>query len=54
MPVMLGVDSARRWLDAAENKELLLDECLTDFKVYKVDRRVNNSRQEDKSLIEPI
>jgi putative SOS response-associated peptidase YedK len=54
MPVMLGVDSARRWLDVADDKELLLDECRTDFKVYKVDRRVNNSRQEDESLVEPI
>jgi putative SOS response-associated peptidase YedK len=54
MPVLLGVDSAKRWLDSADDKALLLDECRTDFNVYKVDRRVNNSRQEDESLVAPI
>lgn len=54
MPVLLGVDSAKRWLDSADDKALLLDECRADFNVYKVDRRVNNSRQEDESLVAPI
>jgi putative SOS response-associated peptidase YedK len=54
MPVLLGVDSAKRWLDSADDKALLLDECRTDFNVYKVDLRVNNSRQEDESLVAPI
>ena len=54
MPVMLNVDTARQWLNSGEGKELLLDQCLTDFKVYKVDKRVNNSRQEGEELITPV
>ncbi|MBE9563925.1 MAG: SOS response-associated peptidase family protein, partial [Proteobacteria bacterium] len=54
MPVMLSVDAARQWLSSGEGKELLLDQCLTDFKVYKVDKRVNNSRQEGEELITPV
>lgn len=54
MPVMLGVDSAKQWLLGGEDKTLLLNSCLTEFKVYKVDRRVNNSREEGAQLIEAI
>ena len=54
MPVILAVDAASHWLDAGDDKGILLGESLTDFDVYKVDRRVNNARQEDKALIEPI
>ena len=54
MPVMLSVDTAKHWLTAGEDKDTLLNESLTDFAVYKVDKRVNNSRQEDKELVKPI
>ncbi len=54
MPVMLDVDAAKQWLNSDDDKELLLDYCLTDFDIYKVDKRVNNSRQEDATLILPI
>jgi len=54
MPVMLSVDTAKQWLQGGEDKTLLLNDCLTEFKVYKVDRRVNNSREEDAQLIEPV
>ena len=54
MPVMLSVDKARRWLDCDNDKDILLDDRMQKLTVYKVDRRVNNSRQEDESLILPI
>ena len=54
MPVMLSVDLAKQWLASDDDKEILLDGCLTDFNVYKVDRRVNNSREEGEELIQPI
>ena len=56
MPVMLDVDSARVWLESTdmEDKAVLLDSCMTELDVIKVDRRVNNSREEDESLINPL
>lgn len=54
MPVILSVDAAKHWLSTDADKDVLLSENLTDFAVFKVDRRVNNSRQEDKALIESI
>lgn len=54
MPLILGAASAKHWLDADADKRILLDNSLTDFDVYKVDKRVNNSRQEDKQLVVPI
>jgi len=54
MPVMLSVELAKQWLQGGEGKSLLLDGCLTDFNVYKVGRRVNNSREEGEELIRPI
>ncbi len=54
MPVMLSVDAAKHWLAADADKEVLLGENLTDFEIYKVDKRVNNSRQEDEELILPL
>lgn len=54
MPVMLSVDTAKQWLNTSEDKTVLLDGCLTDFKVSKVDKRVNNSREEGEELIQPI
>jgi len=54
MPVMLSVELARQWLQSKEDKSLLLDGGLTDFNVYRVDKRVNNSREEAKELISPI
>ena len=54
MPVMLSVELARQWLASDDDKEILLDGCLTDFNVYRVDRRVNNSREEGPELIQPV
>ena len=54
MPVLLSVELARQWLQAGDGKSLLHDGCLTDFNVYKVDKRVNNSRQEGEELIRPV
>lgn len=54
MPVMLSVELAKQWLQGGEGKSLLLDGCLTDFNVYKVDKRVNNSREEGEELVRPI
>jgi putative SOS response-associated peptidase YedK len=54
MPVMLSVDSAKQWLAASHDKEKLIAGCLTDFRIYKVDRRVNNAREEGEELIQPI
>jgi putative SOS response-associated peptidase YedK len=54
MPVILSVDAAKHWLNASQDKAILLNENLTDFDIYKVDKRVNNSRQEDIGLIKPI
>ena len=54
MPVMLGVDAAKHWLNTDADKDVLLSENMMDIDVYKVDKRVNNARQEDKALIEPI
>ena len=54
MPVILSVDAAKHWLNGNADKDVLLSESLTDFDIYKVDRRVNNARQEDQALIEPI
>ncbi len=54
MPVMLSVDAAKHWLASGADKAVLIDENLTDFDIYKVDRRVNDSRQEDESLVEPV
>jgi len=54
MPVMLSVDTAKHWLNSSEDKEVLLNESLTDFNVYKVDKRVNSSAQEDEELIKPV
>lgn len=54
MPVMLSVDKAGRWLDCDSDKDILLDDKMQKLTVYKVDKRVNNSRQEDESLILPI
>ncbi len=51
MPLMLDASVAKKWLQAGADKDLLLNECLTDVAVYKVDKRVNNSRQEDEGLI---
>ncbi len=54
MPVILSADAAKHWLGTGEDKKVLLNECLTDVKIYKVDKRVNNSRQEDAALIQPL
>ena len=54
MPVILSADAAKHWLGTGEDKKVLLNECITDVKVYKVDKRVNNSRQEDAELIQPL
>ena len=54
MPVLLSVELARQWLQGGDGKSLLLDGCLTDFNVYKVDKRVNNSTQEGEELINPV
>ena len=54
MPVMLSVDKAGRWLNGDSDKEILLDDKRQKLTVYKVDKRVNNSKQEDESLIFPI
>lgn len=54
MPVMLSVATAKQWLYSSEDKNILLNECLTDCQVYKVDKRVNNSRNEGEELIQPI
>ena len=54
MPVILSVDAAKHWLNASQDKDVLLHENLTDFDIFKVDKRVNNSRQEDKELNKPI
>ena len=54
MPVILSVDAAKHWLGTDTDKDFLLSENLTDFAVFKVDRRVNDSTQEDKALIAPI
>ena len=54
MPVILSVDAAKHWLNASQDKDVLYHENLTDFDIYKVDKRVNNSRNEDKQLIKPI
>lgn len=54
MPVMLSVGSAKRWLTSSEDKQLLLDECLTNFYTYKVGKQVNNSRAEGEGLIRPL
>ena len=54
MPVMLSVDAAKHWLASGIDKAVLIDENLTDFDIYKVDRRVNDSRQEDESLVDPV
>jgi putative SOS response-associated peptidase YedK len=54
MPVILSVAAAKQWLQGGEDKSLLLDNCLTELKAYKVDRRVNNSREEGAQLIEPL
>jgi putative SOS response-associated peptidase YedK len=54
MPVMLSVDTAKQWLLGDAANTLLLDSCFTDLKIYRVDRRVNNSREEDAQLIDPV
>ena len=54
LPVMLSVELAKQWLASGEDKDILLQGCLTDFEVYKVDRRVNNSREEGEDLVKPI
>jgi putative SOS response-associated peptidase YedK len=54
MPVMLGAATAKQWLQAADDKAVLIDEALTDFDVYKVDKRVNNSRNEGEELVRPV
>jgi putative SOS response-associated peptidase YedK len=56
MPVMLDVESARAWLESTdtEDKAALLDSCITELDAIKVDRRVNNSREEDASLVNPL
>jgi len=54
MPVMLSVDAAKHWLTSGADKAVLIDENLTNFDIYKVDKRVNDSRQEDESLVEPV
>lgn len=54
MPIILSLDAAKHWLKSDKDKDILLDESLTDFKVYKVDRRVNNASEEDETLVQPI
>jgi len=54
MPVMLSVDDARQWLNSDDDKSILLDASLTALNVYKVDRRVNNSREEGEALIHSV
>jgi putative SOS response-associated peptidase YedK len=54
MPVMLSVDEANRWLNSDNDKESLLGDKRQELAVHKVDKRVNNSRLEDESLISPI
>ena len=54
MPIMLDVALAKQWLQEGADKAVLLDGCLTDFTVNKVDRRVNNSREDDEALIHSI
>jgi putative SOS response-associated peptidase YedK len=51
MPVMLDVDGAKQWLSSADGKDVLLSQCRADVEIYKVDRRVNNAREEDEGLI---
>jgi putative SOS response-associated peptidase YedK len=51
MPVMLDVDGAKQWLSSDDGKDVLLSECRADVEIYKVDRRVNNAREEDEGLI---
>jgi len=54
MPVILDVQTATKWVDSNADKSVLLDACLTELDIYKVGKRVNNSRQEDASLIQPL
>ena len=54
MPVMLDVEAAKKWLSTQYDKEMLLSACRTDVDIYKVDRRVNNSREEGEDLILPV
>lgn len=54
MPVMLDLDSARNWLDSDTEKDALVVGDLSNVTAYKVDPRVNNSRQEDADLIKAI
>jgi len=54
MPVVLGIDEAKQWLGTGSDKNVLLEACITDLNVYKVDKRVNNSREEDEALILPV
>lgn len=54
MPVMLDIELAAEWLQGDAEKAALIAGSLTEFDVYKVDKRVNNSRQEGEELIRPI
>lgn len=54
MPVMLSPATAKQWLQTDDDKAVLIEEALTDFDVYKVDKRVNNSRNESEELVRPV
>ncbi|MBL4712842.1 MAG: SOS response-associated peptidase, partial [Gammaproteobacteria bacterium] len=54
MPVLLNVELAGQWLQGNDDISILLDSCLTDFNINKVDKRVNNSREEGGKLIHPL
>lgn len=54
MPVMLDVAAAKQWLSSGDDKDILLSSCHTDVDIRKVNRRVNNAREEDEELILPV
>ena len=59
MPLVLNSEQMKNWLDRKEKQEQFFQEyndtfLLTDFSVLRVTKRVNDLKNNEKSLIQPI